>query len=91
MSEAVPGLAVLALIGALIWGSHEQNRADEVQAKLETAQSQMEDIKAKSAALVSATDSLKQQVDRFETENWRDVVPDAKDSAEEADSAKDEL
>jgi len=34
---------------------------------------------------------LQQQLGRFESENWRDVVPDAQDAGSDVESAQQEL
>ncbi len=67
------------------------DRADDLQEKLDAAHSQIDDLKAKAANLQDASDNLKQQMDRFETENWRDVVGDAQSAASDVDDAQGDL
>ena len=91
MDEGGSGLLVLGLLLALWYGYNQHSRAEDLQSKLQTAQSQITDLKSKATALEEASDNLQQQMTRFDSENWRDVVGDARGAAEEVDSAKDEL
>ena len=70
---------------------HEQIRANDAQSSLEVARSQIEDLQSKSTAVTEASDNLKQQMERFDTEDWKDVMTEAKDAADEVDTAKDDL
>ena len=91
MDESGSGLLIIGLMAALWFGWHEHSRAEDLQTKLDAAHSQIDDLKTKSAALEEASNNLKQQMDRFETENWRDVLPDAKAAADDVDSAQSDL
>lgn len=82
-------LMVMLALGWYAWNQH--SRAEDLQRKLDTAHSQIEDLQAKASSLEEASDNLQSEMDRFDTENWRDVVGDAKAAAQEVDSAKDEL
>lgn len=85
------GTFVLGIVLAIGFATYEYNRADDAQKKLEVAQGQIQELKAKTATLTTASDSLKEQMERFQTESWRDVMSDAQSAADDVDSAKEDL
>jgi predicted nuclease with TOPRIM domain len=64
---------------------------EELHAQVDQLQSKLAEIKEKSDNLETASDHLQQQLGRFEAENWRDVMPDAKAAGNDVDEAKDDL
>jgi TolA-binding protein len=92
MSDSNAGWMVGLIIAGVIWyGISEHRRVNDLQEKLDAAHSQIDDLKEKAQNLQDASDNLKQQMDRFETENWRDVVGDAKSAASDVDDAQGDL
>lgn len=64
---------------------------EEAQKKLENIESEFEDIQLKMRYLDSAIDELKNEIDDFSYENWRDNVPEAESAAEDVESAFHDL
>jgi cell division septum initiation protein DivIVA len=59
--------------------------------QVDQLQTQLSNIKDKASSLKSASDDLQSQMARFQSENWRDVVPDAQQSSDSLESAQTEL
>lgn len=84
--------AALALTGC---GPSELDRTktenEELRAQVERLQGELSDIKEKADALETSSGELRSQMERFESENWRDVVPDAQAASDQVESDKDDL
>lgn len=53
-----------------------RGRIQELEEQLETSQAAAEDVKSEADEVRTASAQLRNEVDRLDTENWRDVVPD---------------
>lgn len=84
--------AALALTGC---GQSELDRAkaenEELRAQVERLQGEISEIKGKADALETSSGELRGQMDRFQSENWRDVVPDAQAASDQVQSDQDSL
>jgi FtsZ-binding cell division protein ZapB len=69
-------------------GSSEIDDLREENAEL---QQKLANIQEKSENLETASENLQQQLQRFDNENWRDVMPDAKEAGGAVEEAQDEL
>jgi len=67
----------------------EENQ--ELHEQVDHLQSQLVDIKEKSENLEAASNSLQEQLGRFQNENWRDVVDDAQGAGAEVEQAQQDL
>lgn len=67
-------------------GSIEQLREENAELEQKLA-----NIKEKADNLQTASDNLQHQLQRFDSENWADVVPEVKTAGEEVDDAQGEL
>lgn len=86
------GAIGLVAFAALIWfGAHERRQADTLQERLDAMQVHVSDMEDKASAVDAANDDLKNQMDRFDSEDWRDVMPEAKDAANNMSDASDGL
>lgn len=69
-----------------------RSQVSQLQSKVDDVTKAAEKVKSDAQALKSASDELQAQLARFNSENWRDVVPAAKsagDDVEEKSSALD--
>jgi len=64
-----------------------QNLRDQV----DQLQSQLSSIKEKADDLETASSTLQDQLARFQSEDWKDVVPEAQEAGEQVESAQQEL
>lgn len=64
---------------------------EELRAQVESLQGEISDIKEKAEALQTSSVELRSQMDRFQSENWRDVVPDAQAASDQVESDQDAL
>ncbi len=78
--------------------SSTDDRIAELEAQVSDLEEQLQAAKDAAYELKAATDDLelaaaeaRDTADRFESENWRDVVPDARSAAERVDSAQSEV
>jgi len=91
------GLSAALILTAMLAGCGpskiEQLKAEnrELHDKVDQLETKLSDVQEKATALETASDNLKEQLGRFQSEDWRDVVPDAQDPGEEVDKAKDDL
>ena len=71
----------------------ERTKAEnvELRAQVERLQGEISDIKEKADALETSSGELRSQMDRFQSENWRDVVPDAQAASDQVESDQDSL
>jgi outer membrane murein-binding lipoprotein Lpp len=84
--------AALVLTGC---GQPELDRTkaenEELRAQVESLQGEISDIKEKADALETSSGELRSQMNRFQSENWRDVVPDAQAASDQVESDQDSL
>ena len=64
-------------------------RIAELEAQVEEARSNAEDLQNAQDELRSASADLQYNVDRLQSENWRDVVPDIEQSSSDVDYAQE--
>lgn len=64
---------------------------EELRTQVESLQGEISDIKEKADALETSSRELRSQMDRFQRENWRDVVPDAQAASDQVESDQDSL
>ncbi len=68
-----------------------RSQVADLEAKLSSARSAAEYVARKAAALRASSNELQAQLARFQTEDWRDVVPSASSASEDVESAQDDL
>ena len=75
-------LSALLLLTAC--GNSESDKSEIDQLRQENAdlQAQLATIREKADALETASDNLQEQLERFKTEDWRDVMPNAVEAGE---------
>ena len=69
----------------------QHSRANALQERLNIARTQIADLKEAASALEESSDKLQSEMSRFDTENWRDVVGDARAAAVDVDAARESL
>jgi cell division protein FtsB len=81
MPEDSGGLVVL-LVFALAAGGYEWHRASKLDHQLADVREKVESLSTAGDQIEEDTNQLQQAVERFDDENWRDVVPDVEYIAE---------
>jgi Tfp pilus assembly protein PilO len=90
-------LGCILLIGVIVTGfgfarsRKLEGEKQELTQQVDQLQSQLSDVQAKSAALQASSDELKSQMQRFSSENWRDVMPDAQTASDQVESDQEDL
>jgi len=85
-------VAALVLTGC---GQSELDRTkaenEELRAQVASLQGEISDIKEKADALETSSGELRSQMDRFQSENWREVVPNAQAASDQVESDRASL
>lgn len=63
----------------------------ELHEQVDALQTQLATIREKADALETSSSDLQEQMARFQSEDWKDVVPAATQASDDVDSAKDDL
>ena len=85
MSMRFMGLFLSAI---LLSGCHEVGIY--TQRDIDVRDGKIASLKSSIEALQSANEDLRSNIDRLQSENWRDVVPDIEQSADEVETAQNE-
>ena len=81
-----------AIVFALLLSAcGDKGRIAELEEQLEAAPFATEQVQSDAEVVRSANNELESAVDRLDTDNWRDVVPDIRDTASAVDTAQTEL
>lgn len=64
---------------------------EELRSQVEQLQTQVAGIREKAETLESSSSALKDQMSRFQSEDWRDVLPDAEAASTEVETDQDDL
>ena len=85
-------LALAALSGCNKGPSREQllQRVAELEAENSDLQRQLDDVRGKVDDVESASSDLDTAVSRFDSEDWKVVVPDVQEAQKKVESAKDD-
>lgn len=67
--------------------SDAEGKISALESKLEAVQSELSDAESEIRTLKSAVDDLTGQIDRFDYDNWQDIVPNIRSSADDIERA----
>lgn len=81
----------LALAALLLLSSCGPTEVEQLRQENRELKAQLEDTRAQAEKLKEASDDLQAQLARFESENWQDVMPEAKAAGDNVESAQQEL
>lgn len=80
-------IAILCCLLLANCGQSETDRLreenQELHEQVQQLQNQLAEVKVKAGDLKTASDALQEQLQRFGSENWKDVMPEAQDAGEE--------
>ncbi|AUX86894.1 hypothetical protein C3F34_20040 (plasmid) [Acinetobacter sp. ACNIH2] len=82
----VLGLALVGCGEPQITQDEYDEMVSEKDARIEELEGQVQSLQEHVANLESKADEVNAQFERFQSENWRDVVPDAESSLEDLNS-----
>ena len=86
-------LIVALALGIFAWNKIDnlEKQRETLKTRVETLQSNLDDVKEKASALETSSDALKTQMERFSSEDWADVLPDAREASDQVASDQDDL
>jgi TolA-binding protein len=93
MRGSVRGLLLCFALAACGPSKSEQLQSEneELRVQVEQLQSQLSEIKEKAESLETSSNDLRDQMARFQSENWREVVPEAEAASSQVESDQDDL
>ena len=82
------GFWITVLLGVAVFGWIKIHNLEKENGRLKQ---RIAEVQSKADALQASSDELQEQVKRFENEDWRDVVPDARKASEQVQTDADNL
>lgn len=84
-------LSALLLLTACGDSESDKSEIDQLREENTDLQTQLANVREKADALETASDNLQEQLERFKTEDWREVMPNAVEAGEDVEQAQKDL